>query len=94
MVIAAKPSRICDLHKTRSQQCAMRRRGIVHEQIEVAVRPVGWNRIVGGDFRTFQEHEVTPIRGPDFAEDATRKHPAHCSGAFVRHEIGRNHLAT
>ena len=93
-MIAAKQRRVCDLHKAGSEQCAVRRRGIFNEQIEVAERTVGWDRIVGGDLRTLHEHEVAPIRAPDLAKNATREHRAHCSGAFVRHEIDWNLAST
>jgi hypothetical protein len=78
------------LDKPGADQCALNRFGIVSEQIEIAKRTIGWNRIVGGDLWTLHEHQSAPICGTGLAKDEPREHRLECGRAHIGPKIGRN----
>ena len=78
------------LDETGRDQRVPRRSRIFNEQIKVAERTVGWNRIVGGDLRTLHEHQGAAIRGTGLTKNETREHRAQSSGTRFSPEIGWN----
>ena len=82
--------RFTALDKSSGDQCALGRVGILREQIEVAERTVGWNRVVRRHLWTLHQHQGAFVGGADLAENHTREHRAHCCRAHVGQKVGWN----